>query len=565
MNKAPTAKRAAIGAARVLGATAIVLAAAAGPADAMVFHSAFGQPSAGIGSPANPDGQFSQPQGIGVDAVGTVYVADSNNKRVQKFDRQGTFLGKWTALTTSGFNGNPVDVAADTSRVWVIEQSGGTARRYSPQGDLATTGTVNITVGSSAGGIGLDAAGNVIHSSYGLSHLRRYTLATDTWTLAGTWGSAGTGSGQLARPMGVATSPDGATVYVAERDANRVQRFSNTGTPQGFIGTLGTADGQVNGPLGVAVDPRNGDVWVADANNKRVQRFAADGTFKEKVAVTGGPGVQAFTPTDIAIDGEGYLYVLDTLNTRVVVFKDAPAPPPNTPPKTVEDTLVTPEDTPGNVNVLANDSDVDGDTVTVTAAANGARGTVTCAAAGTCTYSPSKDYNGTDSFTYTVTDSRGATATGTAKVTITPVDDPVATPPPSVPKPNVSAAKPTPLVIGPPQTVRVGTATVVAPKKLSLTALKTAKCVNVKVTSKKPVKVLVTIYSGRNSLRLFGKKLASLPKAGTTTVCVPVPKRAHTFRPRDGLTLEIRSAGLSRVGLSVKGVSTRRVPIGLAA
>jgi sugar lactone lactonase YvrE len=563
MNKTPTRKRAALGTARVLSAAAVIMAAAAGPADAMVFHSAFGQASSGIGSPTNPDGQFSQPQGIGVDALGTVYVADGNNKRIQKFDRQGTFLGKWTSLTTGGLNGNPVDVAADTSRVWVIEQSGGTARRYSPQGTLATTGTVDVTVGSSAGGIGLDAGGNLIHSSYGLSHLRRYTFFADTWSLGATWGTAGTGSGQLARPMGVAASPDGTTIYVAERDANRVQRFSTTGAPQGAIGTLGAADGQLNGPLGVGVDPRNGDVWVADTNNKRVQRFAADGTFKEKVTVTGGPGTQAFTPTDIAVDGEGYLYVLDTQNTRVVVFKDAPAPPPNQSPTPVEDTLVTREDTPGSVNVLANDSDVDGDAVTVTAAANGARGTVTCAAAGTCTYSPSKDYNGTDSFTYTVTDSRGATATGTTRVTVTPVDDPVATPP--APKPTVSVAKPTPLVIGPPQTIRVGAATISAPKKLSLTALKTAKCVNVKVTSKKPVQVLVTIYSGRNSLRLFGKELARLPKAGTTTVCVPVPKRAHTFRPRDGLTLEIRSAGLSRVGLEVKGVSGRRVPIGLGA
>jgi sugar lactone lactonase YvrE len=564
VTRQPTIRRAARHAARIAGATALVLAGAPSMADAMVFHAAFGQPSSGLGNPVNPDGQFSQPQGITADAAGTVYVADSNNKRIQKFDRQGTFLGKWTVLTSGGLNGNPVDVAADTSRVWVIEQSGGTARRYSPQGILATAGTVDVTVGSSAGGIGLDTAGNMFHSSYGLSHMRRYTVATETWTLATTWGSAGTGSGQLARPMAVAASPDGTTVYVAERDANRVQRFSNTGVPQGFIGSAGAGDGQLSGPLGVAVDPRNGDVWVADTNNKRVQRFAADGTFKEKVTVTVGPGVQTFTPTDLAVDGEGYLSVLDTQNTRVVVFKDAAAPPPNQTPKAGEDSLVTTEDTPISLNVLANDSDVDGDAIAVTASTNGARGTVNCTVGGTCTYTPSKDFFGADSFTYTVTDSRGAPASGTVKVTVTPVDDPVATPPPPK-KPPVVTSKPAALVVGPPQTVQVGGATVTAPKKLSVSGLRTGKCVNVKVTAKKPIQVLVTIYSGRNSLRLFGKKLARLPKAGTTTVCVPVPKRAHTFRPRDGLTLEIRSAGLSRVSLSVKGVSTRRVPIGLVA
>lgn len=549
-------------------AAALGLCAIPGAAQAMVFHTAFGGPVSGVGNPGNPDGQFSGPQGLGVDMwTNTVFVADSNDGRIQHFDRQGAFLGKWTVNTPGGGVGNPVDVAADDQRVWVIEQASGVMRRYSTQGVLAATGTQDISVGSSAAGVTLDAIGTLYNSSYGFSHLRRYDRTADTWTLGLTWGTAGTGAGQLARPLGVATSPDGQTIYVAERDANRVQRFSRTGVAQGQIGSAGSGDGQMSGPNGVAVDPRNGDVWVADTNNKRVERFKADGTFVEALSTTGGPGVQTFTPRDVGVDAEGYLYVLDSQNSRVIVFKDAPPPPPNRNPTPAPDALTTAEDTAGTVNVLPNDTDPDGDPLTVTGVTQPAHGSVTCTPAGGCTYTPSRDYNGPDRFTYVVSDGRGGTASASVDVTVTPVDDPVPPPPPAPPAPPAPAStttKPPVLVVGAPRTLTVGPATVQAPRTVSLAGLRAAKCVNVRVTARRPITVNVTIYSGRRSLRLFGQKSTRFTRPGTRVLCVPVPARARTFRPRDGLTLDIRSAGLRRVGLSVTGVSTRRVPIAVA-
>ncbi|MVQ48194.1 DUF11 domain-containing protein [Nocardioides sp. MAH-18] len=69
---------------------------------------------------------------------------------------------------------------------------------------------------------------------------------------------------------------------------------------------------------------------------------------------------------------------------------------------------------------MANDTDADGDTLTVTGKTNGAHGTVTCTTT-TCTYTPAAGYNGTDSFTYTISDGHGGTDTGTVTVTITGV------------------------------------------------------------------------------------------------------------------------------------------------
>ena len=44
-------------------------------------------------------------------------------------------------------------------------------------------------------------------------------------------------------------------------------------------------------------------------------------------------------------------------------------------------------------------------------------------AGGVCTYTPAANYNGADSFTYTVSDGNGGTATATVTVTVTAVND----------------------------------------------------------------------------------------------------------------------------------------------
>src|SRR5690606_7125533 len=59
----------------------------------------------------------------------------------------------------------------------------------------------------------------------------------------------------------------------------------------------------------------------------------------------------------------------------------------------------------------------------VTAVTQGANGTVTVSAGGNVTYTPDANFNGVDSFTYTVTSPAGITATATVTVTGSPVDD----------------------------------------------------------------------------------------------------------------------------------------------
>ena len=104
--------------------------------------------------------------------------------------------------------------------------------------------------------------------------------------------------------------------------------------------------------------------------------------------------------------------------------------PINDDPTAVADSYSTDEDTPLNIpanGVLGNDSDVDGDTLTVQSHTAASNGTVVVNGDGSFSYTPNADYNGSDSFTYTVTDGNGGTATATVTITINPVnDDPVA-------------------------------------------------------------------------------------------------------------------------------------------
>jgi hypothetical protein len=94
----------------------------------------------------------------------------------------------------------------------------------------------------------------------------------------------------------------------------------------------------------------------------------------------------------------------------------------NDAPVANDDMASTNEDTVVTTSVLANDSDVDGDVLSVSGSTNGSNGTVSCEAT-SCTYTPNLNFNGSDSYTYTVSDGNGGSDTATVDVTIVAVND----------------------------------------------------------------------------------------------------------------------------------------------
>ena len=91
----------------------------------------------------------------------------------------------------------------------------------------------------------------------------------------------------------------------------------------------------------------------------------------------------------------------------------------NTAPSAVADTLTVAAGTAAQVDVVANDTDADGDSLSVTTYSDGAHGTVECTTT-TCTYTAGGGaYSGPDTFTYSISDGHGGSATGTVAVTVT--------------------------------------------------------------------------------------------------------------------------------------------------
>lgn len=90
----------------------------------------------------------------------------------------------------------------------------------------------------------------------------------------------------------------------------------------------------------------------------------------------------------------------------------------NLPPTAADDSATTTEGQPVVVNVLGNDSDPNGDTLTINSFTQPGDGTVEQAGAGALRYTPDGGFTGGDSFNYTISDGHGGTDSATVNVTV---------------------------------------------------------------------------------------------------------------------------------------------------
>lgn len=164
------------------------------------------------------------------------------------------------------------------------------------------------------------------------------------------------------------------------------------------IDVLGNDTDPDDDPLSVhdVTQPSNGSV----ANNS-----GASVTYTPNA---GFIGTDSFTYT--AADGRSGF---DTAIVSVTVNK-----PANRPPVATDDGATTPQDTPITIDVLANDTDPDGDPLSVSGVTTPDNGTVVNNSGNSITYSPNPGFSGTDSFSYTVSDGQGGFDTATVTVLV---------------------------------------------------------------------------------------------------------------------------------------------------
>ncbi|MEO6875121.1 MAG: FG-GAP-like repeat-containing protein [Opitutaceae bacterium] len=246
--------------------------------------------------------RFFRPYGLAVDAVGSVYVADTYNSTIRKITSDGV------VTTFAGTAGSPGSTDAT-----------GSAARF----DLP-------------GGVALDSNGNVYVADTYNSTIRKITPAGVTTTFAGLAGSPGSadGTGSAARfnnPIGLASDTSD-NIYVADTVNDTIRKITSAGVVSTLAGTAGSAGStdatgsaaRFYQPYGVAVDGA-GNVYVADTNNSTIRKITSAGvvsTLAGTASSTGsldatGSAARFNNPFSVAVDGSGNVYVADTTNSTV--------------------------------------------------------------------------------------------------------------------------------------------------------------------------------------------------------------------------------------------------------
>jgi hypothetical protein len=248
------------------------------------------------GSNGSGDGDFTNAWAISIDSSGNLYVVDSSNRRVQKYDSNGNFLLTFGWGVSTG------------ASAFEICTSGCQIGSFG-SGDGQLQGPQSITI----------------------DHLDR-VFAGDPhriqrFTTSGSFVSViianGSGNGQVSGVTGL-THDYLNNLYISEDTNTRIQKITYDGTYIAKWGSSGTATGQVSSPKALIVD-NNGDVLVTELGNLRVQKF--NFTIRPNATTTSATSVSTTSITfngnivntgDSSVTEHGFAYGTDSaLNTVI--------------------------------------------------------------------------------------------------------------------------------------------------------------------------------------------------------------------------------------------------------
>ncbi len=266
----------------------------------------------GAGSGLN---QLNEPYGLFVNESGVIYVADSLNQRVVKWNLNAS-SGELVAGGRG--RGNASDQLTEVADV-VVDKNGTMYitdhqnRRVQKWFQGAHTGQT-ILENLLATGIALDDEGSLYVSEWTNKQVRK-------------WRKGNVDEKVILRELG---TPDRVfvdrhrTVYVADRSYHQIMKIAEVENQGSVVagGSQGRGDGQLHSPTSVLVD-KSGNVYVTDSYDQRVMCWSPGAN--AGTLIVGGRGIgsrfdQLYDPHDLAFDLDENLYVLDTRNHRVQKF-----------------------------------------------------------------------------------------------------------------------------------------------------------------------------------------------------------------------------------------------------
>ncbi|CAF4506577.1 unnamed protein product, partial [Rotaria sp. Silwood2] len=282
----------------------------------------------GYGSATN---QFYNPWGLYVDDDLTIYVADVLNHRIVEW-KSGATNGTVVAGGNGQGNGThqlncPRDVIIDKESDSLIISDTGNGRvvRWPRR-----NGTCGETIISNIGcwSLTMDDNGFLYVVNSGKHEVRRYKMGDTQGTVVAGGNGQGNRLDQLSYPTYVFVVDREHSVYVSDRDNDRVMKWEE-GAKQGIVVAGGQGKGnsltQLDHPFGVVVD-QLGTVYVADFANHRIMRWPKGAT-QGSVIVDGNSiwwkSNQLSLPIGLSFDRHDNLYVADYGNARVQKFNIA--------------------------------------------------------------------------------------------------------------------------------------------------------------------------------------------------------------------------------------------------
>jgi tripartite motif-containing protein 71 len=267
-----------------------------------------GQGLLAFGTPGISPGQLIAPLGVAAAGAGAFVVETYGSRSpIYQFGASLRYRGEWQrgggAIVGSHWFGPTAAVVAPDGSLWVTDPRNDIVRHLSPGGGYlgALTGL------SIPDGVAISPSGDVIYvADTGAASVMRFSSSGRP---LGRLGSVA-----LDTPVAVAAAPNGA-VYVADAGLDRVFELSPSGALLRSWGGRGE-------PSGIAVDSA-GEVFVSDRRLDRVQKFSGAGRLLAAWGVPGGGLGQLSSPGGVAVNCRGAVLVADTANNRVQVFAGA--------------------------------------------------------------------------------------------------------------------------------------------------------------------------------------------------------------------------------------------------
>jgi uncharacterized protein (TIGR03663 family) len=287
-----------------------------------------------IGHEGNDPSGFASPRSIAFAADGSFYVADSKNHRIQYFSADGVYMNEWGSFgeTTDqapappGTFNEPWGVAvAPDGTVWVADTWNHRIQHFTAEGEFINT-FGRFAIGYEADtfygprSIVVDEEGRVFVVDTGN---KRVAVLDEDGNLLGQFGGTEIGLAQLNEPVGIALDDEG-LIYVADTWNQRVVVFQDAG--DGVFRAL--REWQIDGwwseslenkPY-IAISPSS-MVCVSDPEGYRILCFDLQGSFRMGWGDFGYDFTTFNLPTGLAFSPDGYLWVSDSMNNRLMRFE----------------------------------------------------------------------------------------------------------------------------------------------------------------------------------------------------------------------------------------------------